>query len=92
MGVDPGKFNIVYMTDREHKLRYTVYQRRTETMLKRNQRILLTEKTKHNIIERETVLSDRNSKTVDVGSFKEYVRAKNKLNAELCDFYGLAVH
>ena len=25
VGVDPGKFNIVYMTDGAHKLRYTVY-------------------------------------------------------------------
>ena len=32
------------------------------------------------------------SKTVDVDAFKEYVRAKNTLNAELCDFYGLVVH
>ena len=92
VGVDPGKFNIVYMTDGEQKLRYTAYQRRTETMAKRNQRILLTEKQKRNIIERETELSDRNSKTVDVDAFKEYVRAKNSMNAELRDFYGLALH
>ena len=92
VGVDPGKFNIVYMTDGEKKLRYTAYQRRTETMVKRNQRILLTEKKKHETIERETELSDRNSKTVDVDTFKEYVRAKNSMNAELCDFYGLALH
>ncbi len=26
VGVDPGKFNIVYMTDVEQKLRYTAYQ------------------------------------------------------------------
>ena len=92
VGVDPGKFNIVYMTDGEQKLRYTAYQRRTETMAKRNQRILLTEKQKRNIIERETELSDSNSKTVDVDTFKEYVRAKNRMNAELRDFYGLALH
>jgi len=61
-------------------------------MVKRNQRILLTEKKRHGIIERETELSDRNSKTVDVDTFKEYVRAKNSMNAELCDFYGLALH
>ena len=29
---------------------------------------------------------------MDVDAFKEYVRAKNTLNAELCDFYGLVVH
>ena len=92
VGVDPGKFNIVYMTDGEKKLRYTAYQRRTETMAKRNQRILLTEKQKRNIIERETELSDSNSKTVDVDAFKEYVRAKNSMNADLRDFYGLALH
>ena len=61
-------------------------------MVKRNQRILLAEKEKHGIIERETELSDSNSKTVDVDTFKEYVRAKNSTNAELCDFYGLALH
>ena len=92
VGVDPGKFNIVYMTDGEQKLRYTAYQRRTETMAKRNQRILLTEKQKRNIIERETELSDSNSKTVDVDAFKEYVRAKNSMNEKLRNFYGLALH
>ena len=92
VGVDPGKFNIVYMTDGEKKLRYTAYQRRTEMMAKRNQRILLTEKKRHGIIERETELSDRNSKIVDVNTFKEYVRAKNSMNAELRKFYGLALH
>ena len=92
VGVDPGKFNIVYMSDGKKKLRYTAYQRRTETMTKRNQRILQTEKKRHDIIERETVLSDHNSKTVDVDAFKEYGRAKNTLNAALCEFYGLVVH
>ena len=92
VGVDPGKFNIVYMSDGNNKLRYTAYQRRTETMTKRNQRILQTEKTKDNIIERETELSHHNSKTVDVDAFTKYVHAKNKLNADLWNFYGKVVH
>ena len=89
VGVDPGKFNIVYMSDGEHKLRYTANQRRSETMTRRNQRIMLTLKTRQDIIERETALSDHNSKTVDVDAFKEYVLAKNLLNEELREFYGM---
>ena len=92
MGVDPGKFNIVYMSHGEHKLRYTANQRRNETMTRRNQRILLTLKTRQYIIKRETALSDHNSKTVDVDAFKEYVLAKNRLNEELREFYGMKVH
>ena len=62
-------------------------------MLKRNQCILLMEKTEHDIIEREMALSDRNSKTVDMNRFfKEYKRTKNVLNNELHYFYMLVVH
>ena len=93
VGVDPGKFNIVYMIDgKKNKLRYTAFQRRTETLLKRNQRILLTEKGKLRITESETELSEYNSKTVNVDKFKEYVKAKNKVNKECGTFYRKALH
>ena len=31
VGLDPGKFNLVYMTDGKHQLRYTAFQRRRES-------------------------------------------------------------
>ena len=43
-------------------------------MAKRNARIMQTEKKKHNVIEKETELSDKNSKTVDYEKFKEYLQ------------------
>ena len=48
---------------------------------------LSKEKKKHNIIEKETKLSDKNSKTVDYQKFKDYLIEKNKLNASLRAFY-----
>jgi len=88
IGCDPGKLNMVYMADENgNKLRYTALQRRTESMAKRNNRIMTTEKVKANVIEKETVLSDYNSKTINYEKFKEYLKAKNKLNEELKEFY-----
>lgn len=87
VGCDPGKFNLAYMTDGVSKLRYTAFQRQTESLSKRNTRIMSNEKIKNNIIEEETKLSDSNSKTVNYGKFKSYLTEKNKLNATLQDFY-----
>lgn len=88
VGADPGKYNLLYMTDGNgNKLRYTAFQRRTESMAKRNHRILLTEKQKNEIIEKETTLSDQNSKTVDYEKFKTYLKSKNQLNQQLRSFY-----
>lgn len=48
-----------------NKLKYSAFQRRTESLSKRNCKILRTEKPKNDIIERETALSNANSKTVN---------------------------
>ena len=73
MGVDPGKFNIVFMSDGVQKLRYTAFQRRNEMMSYRNRRILLKAKKNYkndrdeivNIIQLETEFGKKhNSKTV----------------------------
>jgi hypothetical protein len=61
-------------------------------MTRRNQHTLLKLKTRQDIIKRETALSDRNSKTVDLDAFKDNVRAKNRLNEELRLYYGMKVH
>ena len=88
VGCDPGKHSLVYMMDKNgNKLEYTASQRKIESYGKRNQRILLQEKKKHNIIEKETKLSIQNSKSVNYEKFKLYLIEKNKLNKETIDFY-----
>ena len=88
VGCDPGKHSLVYMMDKKgNKLEYTASQRKIESYGKRNQRILLQEKKKHKIIEKETRLSMQNSKSVNYDKFKMYLVEKDKLNKETTDFY-----
>jgi hypothetical protein len=88
VGCDPGKHSLVYMMDKKgNKLEYTASQRKIESYGKRNQRILLQEKKKHKIIEKETRLSIQNSKSVNYDKFKMYLVEKGKLNKETIEFY-----
>jgi hypothetical protein len=88
VGCDPGKHSLVYMMDKQgNKLQYTASQRKIESYGKHNQRILLHERSKHKIIEKETRLSIQNSKSVNYDKFKMYLVEKNKLNKETTDFY-----
>jgi len=88
VGCDPGKHSLVYMIDKNgNKLEYTASQRKIESYGKRNQRILLQEKKKHKIIEKETRLSIQNSKSVNYHKFKVYLVEKDKLNKETIEFY-----
>ena len=88
VGCDPGKRSLVYMMDdKGNKLQYTAPQRKRESKAKTNQRILLVEKKRNNIIEKETYLSFQNSKSVDYEKFKKYLVDKDKLNKETLDFY-----
>jgi len=87
IGGDPGKFFLCYLTDGEKKLKYGAFQRRTESMSKRNSRIMQREKIKYNVIEQETTLSDYNSKTVDYTKFKQYLQQKNRVNDIVKEFY-----
>jgi hypothetical protein len=88
VGCDPGKRSLVYMMDdKGNKLQYTAPQRKRESKTKTNQRILLVEKKRNNIIEKETHLFFQNSKSVDYDKFKEYLVEKDKLNKETLDFY-----
>jgi hypothetical protein len=88
VGCDPGKRSLVYMMDdKGNKLQYTAPQRKRESKAKTNQRILLVEKKRNNIIEKETHLSFQNSKSVDYEKFKKYLVEKDKLNKETLDFY-----
>lgn len=88
VGCDPGKRSLVYMMDKNgNKLQYTASQRKRESKTKTNQRILLEEKKKYNIIQKETQLSFQNSKSVDYEKFKKYLVEKDKLNKETIEFY-----
>jgi len=88
VGCDPGKRSLVYMMDdKGNKLQYTAPQRKRESKAKTNQRILLVEKKRNNIIEKETHLSFQNSKSVDYEKFNKYLVEKDKLNKETLDFY-----
>jgi len=88
VGCDPGKRSLVYMMDdKGNNLQYTAPQRKRESKAKTNQRILLVEKKRNNIIEKETHLSFQNSKSVDYDKFKKYLVEKDKLNKETLDFY-----
>ena len=88
VGCDPGKRNLVYMVDETgKKLQYTAPQRKRESKQKCNQRILLAEKKKHGITEKETHLSFQNSKSVCIDNYKSYLVEKQKLNQETTEFY-----
>ena len=88
VGCDPGKHSLVYMMDKQgNKLQYTASQRKIESYGKRNERILLQEKKRNHIIEKETHLSSKNSKSVDYEKFKVFLVEKDKLNKETTEFY-----
>ena len=88
VGCDPGKRNLVYMVDETgKKLQYTAPQRKRESKQKCNQRILLQERKKNGIVEKETHLSLHNSKSVNTETFKSYLVEKHKLNQETKEFY-----
>jgi hypothetical protein len=88
VGCDPGKRSLVYMMDKNgNKLQYTAPQRKKESKAKCNERILLLERKRNDIIEKETHLSLQNSKSVDYNKFKVYLVEKNKLNKETTKFY-----
>jgi hypothetical protein len=88
VGCDPGKRSLVYMMDKNgNKLQYTAPQRKRESKSKTNQRILLEERKRKGIIEKETQLSFQNSKSIDYEKFKLYLVEKDKLNKETSEFY-----
>src|SRR5581483_9842927 len=84
VGADPGKFNLLYLADNNgNKLRYSALQRHTETLSRRNSKIILAEKKEHHIIEKETILFKYNSNTVDFDKFKEYIKAVNAFHFDV---------
>ena len=54
---------------------------------KRANQITLSEKNKNNIIEKETELSNHNSRTLKEVEFKNFIKKKNEINNKIKQFY-----
>jgi hypothetical protein len=88
VSVDPGKLYLAYMADDEgNKLKYSCRQRDTESLAKRNRRIIQTNKQKSKIIEEETKLSNCCCKTSDFNKFKKFIKEKHKINLRIRSKY-----
>ena len=85
---DPGRKFLLYMMDDEgNELKYSCMQRDTESLAKRNRRIMKTNKQNNKVIEYETELSNYTSKTVNYNKFKDFIRVKHETNNKTKPFY-----
>ena len=98
VGADPGKYNILYMSDASvsngkiKKLRYTAVQSKQEGGSSRRDVIMEYEKGRRKfadltIQDYETFLSMCNSKTVDYERFKTYIHVKSMVSSMVGSFY-----
>jgi hypothetical protein len=88
VSLDPGKIRPITLIDENNKFfKYTACRRRFETYTKRSNYIILQEKKKNGIIEKETKLSNYNSRTLNQYKYSNYITNKTILNDELKDFY-----
>lgn len=88
VSLDPGKIRQISMIDDNNKFfKYTACRRRFETYTKRSNYIILQEKKKNGIIEKETKLSNFNSRTLNQDKYSNYITNKTILNNELKEFY-----
>ena len=85
---DPGKKFLLYMMDNYgNELKYSCMQRDTESLAKRNRRIMKTNKENSNTIQNETILSNYCSKTINYNKFKDFIKVKHETNIETKQFY-----
>jgi hypothetical protein len=88
VSLDPGKIRPITMIDENHKFfKYTACRRRFETYTKRSNYIILQEKKKNGIIQKETKLSNYNSRTLNQEKYKHFITNKTILNNEVKEFY-----
>jgi hypothetical protein len=85
--LDPGKKGVCLLDENRNNLNYNTIQRRKESLRTRNNRIIHNEKINNDIIEKETILSNNNGKTVNYEKFKNYIKNKTLLDDEIKDFY-----
>jgi hypothetical protein len=88
VSLDPGKIRPITMIDENHKFfKYTACRRRVETYTKRSNHVILQEKNKHGIIQKETKLSNFKSRTTQSVEYKNFIKNKTVLNQEVKEFY-----
>ena len=88
VSLDPGKIRPITMIDENHKFfKYTACRRRVETYTKRSNYVILQEKKKHGIIQKETKLSNFKSRTIKPEEYKNFIKNKTVLNQEVKEFY-----
>jgi len=88
VSLDPGKIRPITMIDENNKFfKYTACRRRFETYTKRSNAIILQEKQKNGIIQKETELSNYKSNTFSTTDFKQFITKKTEINNELKAFY-----
>jgi len=86
--IDPGKRSLLTMMDDDgNYFSYTNKQRITETKRIKYSSLLKNYKDKQHITEIENTLSLFNSKTCDIEKFKEYIKAKLKVNDAITILY-----
>ena len=58
-------------------------RRRFETYFKRSNYVIHIEKKKNNIIEKETEISNFNSRTLNIDKYKDFIKNKNRINNDV---------
>ncbi len=87
MGCDPNKYDLLYMTDGAHTLRYSKGRRQHEAYGQRSEEIILKERNKHGIVAIENTLSNYNAKTTELSAYLSYLTQKHIVNDQVTDFY-----
>jgi len=85
---DPGINSPLSLIDEENNFfQYSNCRRRVETYTKRTRQIIQNEKEKNDIIKKETISSQFNSRTLKPEEYKKFIMQKTKTNDEVKDFY-----
>jgi len=101
VGLDPGKYSIVYMTSDDmadtrrptKRLQYTNIQRKVESGSR--VRVTKTDEAKKAALKKievkkaQEAMSDTNSRTVDIEKYKQYMKVRYDNEALLYEFYGI---
>ena len=88
VSLDPGKIRPITMIDENNKFfKYTACRRRFDTYTKRSSYIILQEKKKNGIVEKEKKSPNYNSRTLNQEKYKHFITNKTNLNNEVKEFY-----
>jgi len=88
VSLDPGKIRPITMIDENNKFfKYTACRRRFETYTKISNYIILQEKKKNGIVEKEKKSPNYNSRTLNQEKYKHFITNKTILNNDVKEFY-----